>query len=192
MSTARQPICSVAGITALLLIGIGVGATGCRDKPVAVPWRSGTTVIPGNAGWDVETDSLDLHLRAPTTDFWWEQISPTQRYLTPVNETQAAVVRSRSFEEIGPKFLSHWRLPNEKISGSDENGVLDPGAVVVFRTADGTLGKLQVVGYRCLHDFSFPAVSDLGEERRRNALEREDVARYHIEVKWQLYRLPSR
>lgn len=175
----------------MLLLAVAVLPVGCRKQPTAVAWKAGATVIPGTFGWDVEADSLAHTLDDPTADFWWEHVSPTERYLAPLAGTQAAIVKRTSFEEIGPKFFAHWRMPEEKIDGSDD-GPLAPGAVVVFRTRDGTLGKLQVVGYYALHDFSAQAVKELSEEYRQRALQRENVERYHIEVKWQLYRTPPR
>jgi hypothetical protein len=162
---------------------------GCRKQPTAVAWKAGTTVIPGTFGWDVEGDSLAHSLDDPTADFWWEHVSPRERYLTPLAGTQAAVVKRTSFEEIGPKFFAHWRMPEQKIDGSDD-GPLAPGAVVVFRTRDGMLGKLQVICYYALHDFSAQAVKDMLQERKPQILQRENVERYHIEVNWQLYRTP--
>jgi hypothetical protein len=171
----------------LLLPIVVLLAGGCRKQPAAVAWKSGTTVIPGNTAWDAEADSLDPTFGAPTTDFRWEQASPTQRYLTPVNGAQAAVVRETNFDEIGPRFFAHWRMPQTRIDGADD-GALPPGAVVVFRTRDGTLGKLQVVRYLDLHDFSAQAVKDLGEDYQQKALQRENAERFHIEIQWQLYR----
>lgn len=178
-------------IFATLLLAVVLLPVGCRKQPTAVAWKAGTTVIPGMFGWDVEADSLAHSLDDPTADFWWEHVSPTERYLAPLAGTQAAVVKRTSFEEIGPTFFAHWRMPEQKIDGSDD-GPLAPGAVVVFRTRDGTLGKLQVVRYYALHDFSAPAVKELSEEYQQRALQRENVERYHIEVKWQLYRTPPK
>jgi hypothetical protein len=173
----------------MLLLAVALYWTGCRKEPTAVAWKAGTTIIPGTFGWDVEADSLAHTLDDPTADFWWEHVSPTERYLAPLPGTQAAVVKKTSFEEIGPEFFAHWRMPEQKIDGSDD-GALAPGAVVVFRTRDGTLGKLQVVGYDALHDFSAQAVRDMLQDRKPQILQRENVERYHIEVRWQLYRKP--
>jgi hypothetical protein len=79
-------------------------------------------------------------------------------------------------------------MRTRRIDAGDKAGMLDPGAVIVFRTADGTLGKLQVVGYRRLHDLSFPQASAYLDTWKTAIGQRPDIERYHLEINWQLYR----
>ena len=167
-----------------------VGLAGCDRGPTAVPGESGSTIIPGTFGWDVEADSI-VPADAPATDFSWEIVSADRKFLNPVHGTGAAIAKTRSYDEIDGEFLSHWRLPREPMAGIGDAGGLAAGTVVVFRTGSGTLGKLQVVGYRALHDLAFPAARTLEAEYRRQALDRENDQQYHIEIKWQLYRRKS-
>ena len=83
-------------------------------------------------------------------------VSEKERYLTPTHGGAAAVVKGKTYEQIDAAFVDRQRMRTKKIDAGDKAGVLDPGTIIVFRTADGTLGKLQVVGYRRLHDLSFP------------------------------------
>lgn len=175
-----------AGMAVLILVGLTW--RGCGWQTAAAPWASGTTVIPGTFGWDVETDSLVNALQVPVADFWWEMVSETRRYLTPVNGAAAAVVRGKSYEQIDATFVARQHLRTDRIDGGDKAGVLDPGAIVVFRTADSTLGKLQIVGYRRLHDLSFPQASVFSDGVKSLIAQHADAERYHLEVKWQLYR----
>src|SRR5439155_7035723 len=52
------------------------------------------------------------------------------------------------------------------ISGADNFGALKPGTVVVFKTAEGHYGKLQVIRYRSIDDFPFPDVTQLARPWR--------------------------
>jgi hypothetical protein len=171
-----------------VLIGAAVGLRGCGTQTPAVPWVSGTTVIPGTFGWDVETNSIVDPLRVSVADFWWEMVSEKERYLTPTHGAAAAVVKGKAYEQIDAAFVDRQRLRTKKIDAGDKAGVLDPGAIVVFRTADGTLGKLQIVGYRRLHDLSFPQAGAYSDAKKQVIAQRPDIERGHLEIKWQLYR----
>ena len=72
-SRARNSILAVGG--GLLLISLAGVFQGCKDKTPLVPWKSGTTVIPGTFGWDVETDSIVHPIGDPAADLWWNLIS---------------------------------------------------------------------------------------------------------------------
>jgi hypothetical protein len=188
MSHSRAQNIAVTIGRCLLLVGLTAAFQGCRDKTPLVPWKSGTTVIPGQFGWDVETDSIVHPTRIPTADLWWNLISEQEKYLTTMHGAAAAVVKNGSYEQIDGVFIRRQRLTEQRIGGKDEPGVLAPGTIIVFRTANGVFGKLQIIGYRSLHDFSFPQIAAYLDQWRAAALQRPDYERYHIEVKWQLYR----
>ena len=172
----------------MVLIVLGWFLSGCKRATPAVPWASGTTVIPGAFGWDAETDSIVDPLRIPVADFGWEMVSERERYLTPTNGAAAAIVKGKTYEQIDGAFVSRRRLQTKKIDAGDKSGVLVPGAIIVFRTADGTLGKLEILGYRRLHDLSFPQASAYLDTSKTAISQRPDIERGHIEIKWQLYR----
>lgn len=173
----------------LVLAGIVVGWAGCKgkDQPPIPVWKSGTTVIPGNAAWDAETDSMVHSSDTPSADLWWEMVSETQRYLIPCNDARAAVAKHKSYEEITGRHLERWHMPREKLSGSDGDDRLQPGTVIAFRTAEGTLGKLRIVGFRPLHDLSFPEAGVYTEAWKAEAANRPNYERYHIEIEWTLF-----
>ena len=170
------------------LIGVAVGVRGCSTQRPVVPWVSGTTIIPGTFGWDAETNSIVDPLRVSVADFWWEMVSEKERYLTPTHDAAAAIVKGKTYEQINAAYVSRRRLQTKKIDAGDKAGVLDPGAIIVFRTADGTLGKLQIVGYRRLHDLSFPQASAYLDTSKTAISQHTDIERGHLEIQWQLYR----
>jgi len=188
MSHPRIRVHCLAQTSLAVLLVLGGVLPGCKRAAPAVPWASGTTIIPGSCGWDVETDSIVDPTQVPAADFWWEMVSESQRYLTPTHDAVAAVVKGKTYEQIDAAFVAGRRLREGRIDGSDKTGVLDPGTIIVFRTPDGTLGKLQIVGYRALHDLSFPEARAYPDRSKSTIAQHRDIERGHIEVKWQLYR----
>jgi hypothetical protein len=171
-------------VTALSIL-VAVVLAGCKREGAAQsPWKSGTTIIPGTLSWDVESGSFGA---GNGTDFSWQHLSATERYLVPENGTEAAVVKHRSYEQIDSLFLQRWHMPKERISGSDSDGLLTPGTVIAFRTAEGTLGKLQVVGFRPLDDLSFPEAGAYPEGWKNEVADLPNIERYHIEIRWTLF-----
>lgn len=172
-------------------------ATEHADR-AAPPARAGDRVmLLGAHTWDVESHgSNDRSARA---DFLWQHISPTERYLVPINGTRAALVTNGDFEAIGAAFvraypmsdgaekISGARATTTKFSGSDTGSVLQPGAILVFRTAEGNYGKLVVEGYRSLHDFSFPEAASLKQDWKDFVLKKSDTAHYHMQVRRVLF-----
>ena len=188
MSHLRVQVHRLAQISLAVLIVLAGVLSGCKRATPAVPWVSGTTIIPGAFGWDAETDSIVDPLQVPVADFWWEMVSEKQRYLTPTHGAAATVVTGKTYEQIDATFVDRQRTRTKKIDAGDKAGVLDPGVIIVFRTADGTLGKLQVIGYRRLHDLSFPQASAYLDTSKTAISQRPDIERGHLEIKWQLYR----
>ena len=93
-------------------------------------------------------------------------------------------------------------------------GALKPGAIVVFKTADGNCGKFQVIRYRPIYDFSFAEAAQLPPQWRYLALSGSSALRpsqgnglvgmfyrirrhfvrdprlvrnYHLELRWRLF-----
>ena len=147
------------------------------------------TVLLGTRAWDAESDKQDSR---DTADFWWEHATDIERYLVPRNGSRAKLVSHADFDRIGPSFIDRQDLSRAKISGSDHGGLLRPGSVVVFRTAEGNWGKLQVERYRALHDFSFPEAAYLSEKTKRFFLTKPNREVYHLQVRWQLFRYRHR
>src|SRR5439155_15807119 len=100
------------------------------------------------------------------SDFWWEQVDETHRYLVPQNGATARLVRGINFDHIDESFIKRQDLFPGMISGADNFGALKPGTVVVFKTAEGHYGKLQVIRYRPVDDFAFPEATHLSQRGR--------------------------
>jgi hypothetical protein len=144
-----------------------------------------TTVILGTWFWDVESNTQG---KSKTADFWWSQTTATERYLIPANGTKLKMIKNLDFDMIDEAFIRPQELYQVRFSGSDKNGVLNPGTILIFRTAEGNFGKLQVEKYRALHDFSFPEAAYLEESWRDMSMKKPDREKYHLQVKWQLFR----
>jgi len=145
-----------------------------------------TTVILGTFTWDVESNTLGDN---GVPDFWWNQATDTERYLTVMNGAKWKLISNRNFDQIDYAFIQAQAMDQTPLSGADSNAVLNPGAIVVFRTAEGNFGKMQVEGYRAMQDFSFTeAETYLDSEWRDMVLNRPNQEKYHLQVKWQLFR----
>jgi hypothetical protein len=172
-----------------LILGLGVAAfivtlMGCQDWADSAAGTYHDTVLLGTWMWDVDSNTLAASRRA---DFHWRHATETTRYLVPENGARAAVVTGKSLEEIDAAFVRTQDLSYEWLSASDTDGVLRPGAIVVFRTSDGNLGKLRIEGYRASHDFSFPEAAHLEAGWKVHALQGPNMERYHLHVKWFLF-----
>jgi hypothetical protein len=66
-------------------------------------------------------------------DFWWEQVSGTEKYLVPLNGAKATIVQGQDFERIDAGYIRKIALSQEKLRGD----ALKPGVIVAFRTAEG-------------------------------------------------------
>jgi len=169
----------VLGMTVPVVVMIG-----CRRGWSSLRGEYHDTVLPGTWTWDIESDTLGPRRGV---DFHWRQVSETVRYLVPENGTQVAIAIGKNLEETDAAFVRAQKLSIEWLSGSDVGGVLNPGAVVVFRTAQGNLGKLRIERYRTAHDFSFPEAARLAEGWKSHIVQRPDTERYHVQVKWFLF-----
>jgi hypothetical protein len=91
----------------------------------------------------------DLDTGAETTtgaDFWWEQVTPVKRSLTPKNGASFFVLGIREFESVRYSEMERYPYSSEKIDASDSNK-LPRGTVVAYRTNEGRLGKFIVDEY---------------------------------------------
>ena len=173
--------------TLAVLLAAGAWALGgCKEKdqPPIPAWKSGTTVIPGTFGWDAEGDAI---VSPDNADLWWEMVAEAERYLTPRNGARAAIVKHKTYDELTARHLERWHMPDEKLPATGTADSLSPGTVVAFRTAEGIFGKLKIVGFRPLHDLSFPEASVYSEQWRSQAAGRPNDQRYHLEIEWALY-----
>jgi len=173
-------------VVLVFILGLAIGLSGCakHEKRNVSPYTK--TVLLGTWFWDVESNKQGQ--QSDTVDFWWEHVSHAERCLVPMNGALAKVVPGGKFDKITPAFIKGQDLSSGRISGSDKDGLLTTGTVVVFRTAEGNLGKLQVERYWAKHDFSFPEAKYLSRDWKRFVLQRPNTEMYHLQVRWQLFK----
>lgn len=171
----------------------------------------GVTVILGAWMWDVESngqyiesneefkykpETIDPAL-SDVVDLYWEQVTETERYLVPWNGAKMELIQDGDFDRIDADFIKNQNLSTEKISGSDEGGQLNPGTIVVFETAEGNFGKLQVERYRSTYEIAFPEAHKHYTTYWKEAIRKNwnqlvgeelvDIEKYHLQVKWELF-----
>ena len=153
--------------SAVLLAACGDGDRSARTK---------TTTLLGTWMWDVEVND-----QGRDGDFWWQYATATERYLTPMQGAKAALA-DLPFDGIDAARARSAALSRERIPGT----ALQPGAVVVFATRSGKVGKLQVIGYKSSRDFSFPEAAYLTNRWKSFAGRRPEIPAYHLQVRWAL------
>lgn len=157
-----------------------------NTEPVQDTRPSTITVILGTYSWDVERNDFGGN----QADFHWNQVSASERYLVPKNGAGVTLVSDRPFSDIDRDFLNNLTYTAENLTGANDNPDLKAGTVVAFRTAEGNVGKFEVVRYRGTHDFEFPESEKLTESWKDLVLRRPNKEKYHLEVKWQLFVQP--
>ena len=177
MSFGRKNIMKRTPVIVALVISFAT--YGCATSDPVSQRSYQTTTILGTFAWDVESNRLGDHSHA---DFWWDQVTDTERYLVPLNGATAAIVKRPQYEKIDADYVRRAALSQGRLAGGD----LKPGATIVFRTADGRHGKLRVVGYKALHDFDFPEAAHLSEDWKTFVLGKPNTPQYHLQVRWTL------
>jgi hypothetical protein len=175
-------------IARFLLLGLPAAALAApAPQPRPAPRQrgedvlaKGRTVIPGTWSWQVEGNRIE----ATRADLFWQQVSATERNLVPQGGAGWAIVQGRPFEKITLADLKKAEYSTGKLPGSS----LRPGTVVALRTRGGKLARLKVVGYRALHDTSFPEARHLSPAWVRFAQGQPNTQEYHLEVDWVLYK----
>jgi hypothetical protein len=165
-------------LTGALAAPLPVPRTEKKEEGVAA---KGRTVILGTWGWKIEGNQIGA---APTADFHWERESDTEGLLIPQKGAGWAILAGRPFGKVGLGELRKATYSSDKLSSAS----LRPGTVLSLRTQDGRFARVKVVGYRRLHDTSFPEATLLGPGWIRFAQARRDVKEYHLEVDWALFK----
>jgi hypothetical protein len=165
-----------------IALSIGVFAlflSVCANAQVKSDQAYKTTTVLGTWAWNVESDRL---CKSEDGDFWWERVDANSGYIVPLNGAEAAVVTGKDFETIDAKSVQKAALSKEKIASE----TLKPGAIVIFRTGKGEVGKFQVVGYKSSHNFDFPEAKHLTDKWKKFTLSKPESPAYHLQVKWGL------
>jgi hypothetical protein len=163
-----------------LAAGNGFAQSEAAGKLAADLPAEGRTVIMGTWDWDIESGKQK---RTAKSDLWWEQLDEVRQLLVPINGAGLAVLDQWQFDSVDADSLARLTFSNCPI----ENTKLEPDDVVALRTAEGNFAKIRVVGYREMHDLSFPDIKQ-GDVRWFNyLLTRPNRPKYHLEVDWTLY-----
>ena len=103
------------------------------------------------------TWSCDLDLGVETgvdnredRDFWWEQETDIERYLTPKNDAVFSIIGLEEFDSIGYTDLVQLNYSSQKIEGSaNANNQIPQGTIVATITNEGRYGKfiIEDIGY---------------------------------------------
>ena len=104
---------------------VASASTETPKKSVRAVHSNGRLVVRG-------TFMCDLDTGAETTtgaDFWWEQVTPVKRFLTPKNGASFLVLGIREFESVRYSEMERYPYSSEKIDASDSNK-LPRGTVV--------------------------------------------------------------
>ncbi|REJ95516.1 MAG: hypothetical protein DWQ34_05555 [Planctomycetota bacterium] len=146
-------------------------------------------VIPGSYGWDLEADIIGTD--GETIDLIWRYRNETERGLVAQNGGALVRIENGEFDKLALSDLEKADYPSQIIPGSLNNNRLRPGTVLGLRTAEGNYAKLRVKGYVPLHDFSFEGSSVLTEDWKVFVLKKPNRTDYHIELEWELFKLPK-
>jgi hypothetical protein len=165
----------------LLLPATVLAAPAPLPKPLAPKKDEGRTVVLGTWAWAVAGNKLG---GLEGADLFWQQVSDTERNLVPLGGAGWALLEGKPFEKVALKDLKKASYSTGKLFGSS----LRPGTIVALRTRDGHFAKLKVVGYRALHDTSFPEAKHLPPGWVQFVRSRPNVKEYHLEVDWALFR----
>lgn len=131
-----------AVVAAVLILSKDKNKEDEAEKTPAV-FRQGQFTVQGTCYAD-----LDLGQQVPNesiADFFWEQETYTERYLTPMNGARFFVVGSVDFNNLTYQQLKGYAYSNAKISGSDgAANKLPNGTVVAAITNEGRYCKFRV------------------------------------------------
>lgn len=154
-------------------------AIGCKPPG---PTESYTMMtILGTYNLDIESTKQESSSKS---DLWLEHVDKNSFYLVPKNGMKMAIAKTNRLSNVSKASIMRTTLTNEKI-GKDK---LTLNTIIVFKTGEGHYGKLQVQGYRSLHNFNFSEAREyLSEDWKRYALNKEDIKKYNMFVAYKFY-----
>ncbi len=142
-----------------------------------------TAVMPGSHCWDVDNERFD---KRDTADFFWTFDTKNNGCFRTVNSAKMAMVKNCFFDKIDLSIVCAQNLIEGRVY-TVKNGLTQPGTVIVFQTAEGKYGKLEILGFRSSHDFAFKEAANLPDKWKKFALKKPEIKNYHLEVKWRLF-----
>ncbi len=171
------------------LVWILIGIIGCSTTTVDLSRKQdkvekyNTTIILGTYTWDAETDKLGGS--TSLDDFWWQRVDDTHGNLMAKNGATVEV-STKSFDNIDKHYIKSFPiLRDARISSSD----IKVGTVAMFRTVEGRYGKLEIIGFKALHDFDFKEIKKHATDSwKKFVLAQKDTKEYHLMIKYHLYK----
>ena len=142
---SRRIRSSILGVLSLILATSTLG--GCGTTQQGLETASQEKVIQGTFMWDIDSNA---DRAGSDADLWWEHVNRHERYLVPRNGAGLAVVKSKSFEQLGLADLKELEYAKARLSGSDTDTVIKAGTVLALRTTEGRFAKLKVLGFKPL------------------------------------------
>ena len=124
-----------------LIVSLLLSLTAIAISPATAEEPQSIT-IGGTCTWKVGQPA-GTKTRKP--DFWWQHETQTQSNWVPRSGAAAAIVK-KSFDDVSRDDAKAAKLSDKPISGR----LMQEGTVIVFKSADGKLGKMTVVGFNPL------------------------------------------
>jgi len=153
---------------------------GCKEPKSTESYTMMT--ILGTYSVDIESQKQGEN---PKSDLWFEHKDKNSFNLVPTHGMSMAIVDSKKLSNISKEFIIQHPLEKKEI-GKDK---LTVGKIIIFKTGEGHYGKLQIKGYRSLHDFNFPEAKTYLKERwKRSALSSDDSSKYNMVVAYKIYK----
>jgi hypothetical protein len=174
----------VPPLVLLACLPAAICAAPAPERPKEEVLAKGQTVVLGTWTWKIEGNELGGKQGA---DFQWQRATETEANLVPQGGAGWAIIKEKAFDKVTREDLAKADYSTEKLAGTQ----LTPDTVVAVRTSDGKFAKLRVVGYRELHDVTFPEAKHLSPAWVQAALQRDNIKEYHLEVNWVLYKDPK-
>lgn len=142
------------------------------------------TTILGTFPWDAETNRQGDAAGEGNHDIWWEIIDERQQFFTPWNGASVSLIKDRSYESVTLDYMRRLNYSGDKISSR----VLRPGTILALRTNQGNFAKIMILGYRDLHDLSFPDAKWLRPVSRDHILSVPNRPNQNLDLRWRLYK----
>jgi len=168
-------------IMALVLLGCSENKPIVKEQ-INVSSNSKYVTLLGTYTWDVESGKLGGS--DSNVDFWLEKIDAVTTNLMPRNGTTVEVTK-KSFASLDKAYLQQFPIFRDgRVSNSD----IKIGTVVMFKTAEGTYGKLRIVGFKSSHDFNFKEAKEyLSDSYKKYSMGKPLNKKYNLVVEYVLF-----
>jgi hypothetical protein len=137
---------SVLGIISLVMPGSAQTDHGC------INFFPGSGILDGSGGANFD-NCCQGELNVPQSewsevDIWWEQVTPVERMMTPLNGATIVNLGVVDFNTITLDQLAHFSYSTTPIPGNDDStNQLVNGDVFIIHTTDGNYVKVKVLEY---------------------------------------------